>query len=282
MTKVQFCYNGDFYKSGDKVFGPDNRAFRYGDSLFETMMSYGTDVHMLDEHCERLKKGMETMGMEVPLWFDKKYLQNKIERLLKKNRFHTATRIRLAIFRNEGGLYTPADNGISYCIETERLDNQQYVINKGNYSVDIFPDMRKHPDILSPYKTGNSNLFIMAGLWRKRMGLDDCLILNTRDEICESVSSNIFTLRDNKLYTPEVASGCVEGIMRRLIIRLAGKHSLEVVETKSMNIDDLYLADELFLTNSISGIRRVLSFRDKRYYSLVSREIVEWINQELF
>lgn len=282
MSKIQFCYNGDFYKVGESVFGPENRAFRYGDSLFETMFAYGEHVHMMDAHFERLSRGIKAMGMEKPLWFDGEYIHNKITRLLKKNRLHTATRIRLAIFRNNGGLYTPADNGISYCIETSKIDNQEYVINKGLYSVDVYPDMKKHPDILSPFKTGNSNIFTMAGLWRKKKGLDDCLILNTRDEICESVSSNIFIAKDNKLFTPSVESGCVDGIMRGLILDLAKKKGLEVSVEQRLSIEDIYDADELFLTNSITGIRRVLSFRNKRYYSLLSREIVEWINEDLF
>jgi branched-chain amino acid aminotransferase len=246
------------------------------------MFAYGSNIHMLDAHIERLRKGMDVMGMEVPLWFDSEYFQEKIARLLQKNRFHTATRIRLAVFRNEGGLYTPSDNAISYCIETGKLENQQYIINKGNFSADIFPDMKKHPDILSPYKTGNSNIFIMAGLWRKKMGLDDCLILNTKDELCESVSSNIFLVKDNKLFTPAVDSGCVDGIMRKFIMGIAPKHGIEVVESGRLTVEDIYDADELFLTNSITGVRRVLSFKNKRFYSLISREIVEWINEELF
>lgn len=282
MSKIQFCYNGDYYREGDAVFGPENRAFRYGDSLFETMFAYGAKIHMLDAHMDRLTRGMEAMGMDVPLWFDAAFIEGKIVRLLQKNKLHTATRIRLAVFRNEGGLYTPADNGIGYCIEAGKLDNQGYVINKGNFSVDIFEDMKKHRDILSPYKTGNSNLFIMAGLWRKKMGFDDCLVLNTRDELCESVSSNIFLAKDNKLYTPSIDSACVDGIMRKFIMELTVKKGVEVYETESMTIDDIYNADELFLTNSITGIRRVLSFRDKRFYSLLSREIVTWINEELF
>ena len=253
-----------------------------GDSLFETMFAYGPKIHMLEAHMERLKKGMAVMGMEAPLWFDSGYIEDKITRLLNKNKLFTATRVRLSVFRNEGGLYTPSDNGISYCIETEKLETPEYTINKGLYSVDIFPHMRKHPDILSPFKSGNSSIFIMAGLWRKAMGLDDCLILNTRDQLCESVSSNIFLVKGNRLHTPKVESGCVDGIMRKFIIELAGKRGHEVVESENPTIEDLYEADELFLTNSITGIRRVLSFREKRYYSLLSREIVEWINEALF
>lgn len=282
MGKMRFCFNGDYYKVGEAVFGPENRAFRYGDSLFETMFAFGGNIHLLDAHMDRLTRGMMTMGMDVPLWFDADFIERKIVRLLQKNNLHTATRIRLAVFRNEGGLYTPADNGISYCIEAGKLETHGYDINKENFTVDIFEDMKKHADMLSPFKTGNSNLFIMAGLWRKKMGFDDCLILNTDDELCESVSSNIFLARDNKLYTPSVDSGCVEGIMRKLIIELAAKKGIEVETTESLKVEDIYSADELFLTNSIAGIRRVLSFRDKRFYSLLSREIVKWINEELF
>lgn len=282
MTSMQFCFNGNFYKSGEMVFGPENRAFRYGDSLFETILTYGSRIYLLEEHMERLTKGMIAMGMEIPLWFDTDFIRDKIERLLQKNKIVKSGRVRLAVFRNEGGLYTPADNGFGYCIEAGKLEQGGFVINKGSYSVDIFEDMQKHPDILSPYKTGNSNIFIMAGLWRKKQGLDDCLVMNTSGYICESVSSNIFLAKDNILYTPSIKSGCVDGIMRNFLIKTCAKHGVKTIESDCLNIDDILNAEELFLTNSITGVRRVLAFRNKRFYSLLSRDIVEWINKDLF
>lgn len=282
MASMQFCYNGDFFKDGERVFGPENRAFRYGDSLFETILSYGSNVFLLEEHMTRLKAGMTAMGMDIPLWFDADFIRAKIERLLQKNLIVKGGRVRLSVFRNEGGLYTPSDNGFSYCIEAGKIEQSEFVINKGNYSVDIFEDMQKHPDILSPFKTGNSNLFIMAGLWRKRQGLEDCLILNTSGHLCESVSSNIFLAKGNTLYTPSIESGCVDGIMRSFLIETCSKRGLKTVERDCLGIADIMEADELFLTNSITGIRRVLSFRDKRFYSLLSRDIVNWLNEDLF
>lgn len=279
--KNKYCYNGDFYESDTTLFGTENRALRYGDSLFETMPAVNMNIHLLTEHIERLKGGMRAMKMNVPLWFDADFFENKISRLLKKNKLFKGARIRLSVFRNDGGLYTPTDNDISYFIEAEQTEQTSYTINKGNYSVDIFEDMRKDYDCLSRFKTGNSAIYIMAGLWRKENNLDDCLIINTDNKICESMSSNLFIVKKDTIFTPPVSSGCVEGVMRNFIIRLLQENNIPLEENGNITVKDLCEADELFLTNSVCGIRKVLSFRDKRYYSFKSRNLIQLIDRKL-
>ncbi len=282
MMKIQFCYNGDFYKYENMVIDIKNRAFRYGDSLFETILSYGTNIYLLEEHIQRITEGMSVMGMNVPLWFRVDFLRNKIERLLNKNNITKTGRIRLSVFRNEGGLYTPTNNDISYCIEAEKLEHEAFVINKGSYSVDIFEGIQKHPNILSPYKTGNSSIFIMAGIWKNQENLNDCLILNTNGYLCESISSNIFLVKNNTLYTPSVKSGCVNGIMRNFLINICSRNGIKTIESDNLCINDIMNSDELFLTNSIMGLQRVLAFRNKRFYSLFSNKILKLISKEIF
>jgi branched-chain amino acid aminotransferase len=270
-----YCLNGDYHREEEKTIGPKNRAFRYGDALFETIYASYTNCHFLEKHLERLIAGMKILSMDVPIGFNERLFVRKIQRLLHKNHHIKGARIRIAVFRNEGGLYTPTDNSISYIIESEVLENTSYEINKQGYDIDIYPDMQRHYSLISSFKSSNCSLFTMAGIWRKKMELDDCIILNDREELCESVSSNIFLVKGSKIYTPSIKSGCVNGIMRNLVVDLLNEMNLEVDDNAVLKEEDLLEADEVFLTNSITGIRKVLAFRKKRYYSFLVKEIHE-------
>lgn len=270
-----YCLNGDYYREEENVLSPKNRAFRYGDALFETIYVSYTNCHFLEQHLKRLIKGMKILSMDIPVGFNERLFLRKIQRLLHKNHHIKGARIRIAVFRNDGGLYTPTDNSISYTIESEHLENTTYEINKKGYEIDIYPDMQRHYSLISEFKSSNCSIFTMAGIWRQKMKLDDCIILNEKGELCESVSSNIFLVKDSKIYTPSIKSGCVNGIMRNLVVDLLREMKLEIDDNAVLREEDLFDADEVFLTNSITGIRKVLAFRQRRYYSFFVKDIYE-------
>ncbi|MDQ2177555.1 aminotransferase class IV [Marinifilum sp. D714] len=273
--------NGELFPKDSPVFGAENRAFRYGDSLFETIHSNGTEIQFFDQHLDRLIMGMKTIGMIVPENFRDK-LKINITYLINKNKSFAGTRIRLSVFRNDGGLYTPTDNTVSYLIETSRLEEDQYVINKKGLKIDIYKDCRKSSDIISQFKTGNSLLFIMAGNYKNRMHLDDCLILNERGNPIESISSSLFIVKNDILMTPSIESGAVSGIMREQLIETALKLNMTVYDDCMITVNDLLEADEIFLSNAISGIRWVVAFRDRRYFNKTAKLLLEELNQNAF
>jgi branched-chain amino acid aminotransferase len=273
--------NGELFPKNSNVFGAENRAFRYGDSLFETIHSNGTEIQFLDQHLDRLIKGMKTIGMIVPENF-RDQLKINITYLINKNKSFTGTRIRLSVFRNNGGLYTPTNNTISYLIETSRLENDQYVLNKKGLKIDVYQDCRKSSDLISQFKTGNAILFIMAGNYKVKMHLDDCLILNERGNPIESISSNLFIVKNNILITPSVESGAVSGIMREQLIEIALKLHMTVYDDCIVTLNDLLEADEIFLSNAISGIRWVVAYKERRYFNKTAKLLLEELNKNTF
>lgn len=270
--------NGELFPKNNAVFGAENRAFRYGDSLFETIHSNGTEIQFIDHHLDRLIKGMKTIGMIVPENFRDK-LKINITYLINKNKSFAGTRIRLSVFRNSGGFYTPVDNTVSFLIETSRLENDRYILNKKGLKVDIYSECRKSADLISQFKTGNSLLFIMAGNYKTKNNLDDCLILNDRGNPIESISSNLFIVKNNTLLTPSIESGAVAGIMREQLIETALKLNITVYDDCLLTSDDLLEADEIFLSNAINGIRWVVAFKDRRYFNKTSRILIEELNR---
>ncbi len=281
-TNNYINFNGNFIPNDTPVLTAENRAFHYGDALFETMHATGTIVQFFNEHFKRLTTSMRKLKMLVPPKFNTDAMHNEITRLLNKNRFYQGTRIRLTVFRNNGGLYTPATNDISYIIETKKIDNADYVLNKKGLKIGVFEQSRKPINIFSNLKTTNALCFIMAGLYKTENKLDDCIILNQENNIAEAISSNIFIVKDNNIYTPSLDDGCVAGIMREQIINIALSLNYTVFDDCSVKPDDLLTTDEVFLTNAVSGIRWIVAYEQKRYFNKIAKILITRLNEIAF
>ena len=281
MNSHQLSYNGEFYSEETALFTADNRAFRYGDSLFETIHCNGTQVQFFDEHIERLKLGMNQLGMEIPNNFPET-IEINIKSLITKNKSFLGTRIRLSVFRNSGGLYTPNTNSISYLIVSSKLEDPKYFLNKKGLKIGLFDTYKKTSNSLSAFKTGNSLPFILAGLHKSEMKWDDCLLINERQNLVESVSSNLFVVKDGILFTPSLESGAVNGIMREQIIQIALDLGMTVYDDCIMKPEQLLEADEIFLTNAIVGIRWVVAYGERRYFNRSAKVLIEALNKRAF
>jgi branched-chain amino acid aminotransferase len=281
ISPEKVCLDGKIYSKDELLFGAENRAFRYGDSLFETIHSNGTEIQFLSEHLDRLQKGMESLEMISPSEFKDRIKRNIIF-LINKNKAFAGTRIRLSVFRKDGGLYSPTDNSISYLIETSVLEHAKYVLNRKGLKIGIYDQIRKSYNLVSQYKTGNSLPFILAANYRKKMNWDDCILLNDRGNVVESTSSNLFIVKNGNLLTPSLESGCVSGIMREQIIEAAVNLNLTVFDDCTLTQDHILNADELFLTNAIHGIQWVVAYQERRYFNKTAKLLIEELNRKAF
>lgn len=254
-----------------------NRAFRYGDSLFETIRLCNNKIMFLRDHINRVKLGMTVMRMNVPAEFNTENIQELIIHLLKHNTHAPNARIRLTVFRNEGGFYTPETNDISFLIESDEIQGE-YTLNQRGHWVDIYADIKKPLHKLSNLKTGNALLYIMAGLSKQSMKLDDCLLVNENGSICEAISSNLFVVKNGTIYTPPLNEGCVAGIMRKQVMHLAAESKILTFES-NISTYTLMNADEVFLTNAIKGVQWVGQFKDKFYTNKMAVFFNEKLNQ---
>lgn len=283
MIKSKYiCNNGNFFLSNSPVLTTKNRAFRYGDGIFETMHANGTNVQFIDEHYMRLMYGIEKLYMHLPPYFNLKYINGLIVKLLNKNKLYQGAKIRLSVFRSDGGLYTPLSNNISFIIEAEELEHANYTLNKKGLAIDIYNEIKKNTNYLSDLKSSNALLFVLAGIYKQKNNIDDCIIINQENKIVEAVSSNIFIVKNNQLYTPSLTDGCIPGIMRIQIIKTALSLNYTVFDDCNIMPDDLLSADEVFLTNAISGIRWVVAYKDNRYFNKTSKILTNKLNESVF
>ena len=266
-----FNCNGKVLKEGALVVGADNRGLRYGDGLFETIKMINGKLILEDEHFARLWKGMQTLQFEISKHFTPDKLKEEIELLAKKNN-HSSARIRLNIYRGDGGLYDAKNHTPNYIIQTWLLPEGNGMWNSNGLVVGIYEDVKKTCDIISNIKHNNYLPYVLAALKAKKEKWNDAIILNTMGNICDSTIANIFIIKDGIISTPSLKEGCVAGIMRKKIIQELAATHFELIE-KEITKDELISADEVFFTNSMYNIRWVQRIENKEYVTTITQKI---------
>jgi branched-chain amino acid aminotransferase len=223
-------------------------------------------------------EGAKKLKMRVPSFYDQAFFEDKINELLEKAGVTNGGKCRLSLDRAIGGTYLPESNEVEYFIEVMPLENYGFVLNKKGKEIDIYTEYKKQNDSLANYKTKNGLIYVLAAIAAKESGLDDYLITNTTNGIIEATSSNLFVVSNGVLYTPGLEEGCLAGTMRMQVINLALKNGIKVYECNILP-QNLLVADEIFLTNSISGITWVSGYRTKRYFNNVARKLVDLLNE---
>ena len=265
--------NGELLPADRPVITLENRAFHYGDGLFESIRVVNGRPRFLDAHWARLVEGCKLLRIDLPAGFDRDALERAIIRLAERNAARSA-RCRLTLFRDARGHYRPDGHRGGYAIELTPLEEDTYTLNERGLMVDIYPDMRKPVNALAVHKTLNCQYYVMASLWSEARGLDDCLLQNDRGNIIESSTGNLFIVSNGVLYTPSLADGCLGGVMRMQVINLALANGIKVYEC-SLNPQNLLAADELFFTNAVRGVQWVATYRTKRYTHRMAQLVID-------
>ena len=268
-------YNSKLIPKDQVILSSENRAFRYGDGIFESIRIFDGQIIFWNEHWKRLSKGAEYLQFEKLK--DASFYKEEIEKLCGNT---GNWRIRLSLFRKDGGLYTPAEMKTDFIIEASPLESKHFILNKKGLTVDLCDTIKipQHP--LSNFKTNNSLPYVLAGIFKKKKGLDDCILLNNKGHVVEGSSSNIFIVKKGKLITPKLSSGCKMGTMRSAILRLSEQIDLKVCKQKILP-KDLKKAEEIWLTNATQGIRWIGNYDDKNYQKKFAKKMTNILNQAI-
>ena len=272
--------NGKIQDATEPVLLADDRGYRYGDGLFETMKMINGAVPLLDLHFDRLFQGLKLLQFELPGLFTRDKLAGDIAAICKKNACDASARVRLSISRGNGGLYD-ADRKLNYLIECWPLNESFNHLNENGLVIGVYDGARKNCDTFSNLKSANFLPYSMAAIYAKDNQLNDCLVLNTHDQICDSTIANLFWIKDDILFTPPLTEGCVDGVMRKYLLNELAKNGMKV-QQEPVSPTDLEPADEIFLTNAITGLRWVKNFRDHSFVNKRSSEIYQQIIKTIF
>jgi len=267
MSTTNFLYaDGQMLRSDKALILPDNRSFRYGDGFFETMKFRDGQIQLADYHFERLFKTLDKLKFQPPSFFTRAYLELQIIALVKKNRHHGLARVRLTIYRGEGGIYDRINHFPHHLIQTWDLNESNNKINENGLVIDVFQEAKKVCDGFSHLKTNNYLNYAMAAIWAKENHLNDALLLNPFNRLADATIANVFIVKDGQIKTPDLTEGPVEGVMRRHLLTQLRKLDIPVLETK-LEMEEVLQASEVFLTNAIYGIRWVKQLQTSNYDS---------------
>ena len=271
--------NGALQAADKAIFTHNNRAFKYGDALFETVRYVNGTLFFWEDHYFRLMASMRILRMEIPMDFTLEFLEDEIKKTIESNQLESgAVRVRLTVFRNDGGLYTPATNDVSYVIETNAMESPFFIIEEKPYEVELFKDYYVNKDMLSNLKSTNKVLNVVAGVYAQENGYANCLLVNTDKKVVEAINGNLFLVKGNQIKTPPLSDGCLDGIIRKNLMKLiAGSEDYDLVED-SVSPFELQKMDEMFLTNSIVGIQPISKYRKKEYGTKVAKSLVGKLN----
>lgn len=276
---IFFSCNNKIYKEGEAIINADNRSFRYGDGLFETMKMIDGKIILKEFHFERLFAGMHILQFEVPQNYTASFLEDQIKELCKKNQHSKCARIRLMIFRGSGGLYDAENNNPNYLIQSWSIENKM-ALNSNGLVIDIYPDAKKSCDKFSNLKSNNFLPYVMAALHAKTNKLNDCILLNSNERLCDSTVANIFIIKDGSIYTPPLSEGCIAGVVRRWMLKNLPPN-FKIIEAP-VSRQDLYDADEVFLTNSIYDVRWVKEAGNAKYNCDLVKNIHKYFIQTIY
>ena len=234
----------------------------------------------LNYHYKRLSSALKKLKIDEDQHFRIEELNSNILNLIELNNIQQGGVVRLSVYRTGSGTYLPNSNKLSYIIEIKKSSLNLYQTNDKGLKIDVFNDLLKPINFLSPYKVANAQLYVLASIYFKEHELDDVLIKNNNDNIIETTNSNFFISSNGVLYTPPLSEGCVGGIMRMQVINLAISNGMLVYENP-IHIQHLLSADEIIITNAINGIRWVGQYKDKRYYNGLAEKLTDLLNQEI-
>ncbi len=272
-------FNGDILSKDTLFLNHENRGLKYGDGLFETIRVVNGKVFFWEDHYLRLMASMRIMRMEIPMNFTMEYLEEQLLLTIASNGLENApARVRLSVFRNNGGYYLPETNDISYIIEVSELDSSFYVMDKQDYVVELFKDFYVNPDMLSTLKSNNKAINVVGSIYAKENGYQNCLLLNNQKQVVEALNGNLFLVKGTTIKTPPKKDGCLNGIIRKKLIEMLGKLENYTLEEGSISPFDLQKADELFITNAIVGIQPITKYRKKSFDTKVAADLLGKLN----
>ena len=260
----------------------NNRGFHYSDAVFETIKVIQGEPLFWEEHYFRLMASMRVMRMEIPMNFTLEFLRDEIIKLINAKGIATSNaRVKLSVFRKEGGYYLPEHRDIGYFISATEHPNENYTWLEEPYVVELFKDYFIAPHLLSTLKTTNKIVNTLGSIYAEENDYHNCLLMNTNKMVIEALNGNIFLVNGTTIKTPPLSDGCLKGIMRQQIISIIESDDACTLEEASISPFELQKADELFITNVMMGVRPITKYRKKTFATKTAKALLDQLNKRV-
>ena len=264
-------FNGELLLEENINLTIENRGFKYGDAIFETVKVNSGKVVFWEDHYFRLMASMRMLRMKIPMQFTLEFLEQEILKTVAIQHKSDSFRVSLNVYRKDGGLYTPKTNEIDYLVDVKANTYKE----KEKYTVDVFKDFYNYSGLLSTIKTNNRMVNTLASIYAKENDLDNCVLINEKKGVVEVTNANIFILKGNVVKTPALAEGCIKGIVRGKVIDIISKNENFTLEETNISPFEIQKADEVFISNAIIGVQGVTNYKKKSFKTDFSAKIAK-------
>ena len=274
-------YNGKLTPSYSVSLDISNRAFQYGDGIFESIIYNGNKIKFQEEHWERIIEGVKGLKMEIS--FTKSEFEEMQLNLLEANNLigHYA-RMKLIIWRKTGGLYAPTESEAEFILMAQKTEKRELQkLQKVGLAHSVFLQKSAY----SHLKTISTLPYVLAGIEKKERELEELILTNEDGYIAEASSSNIYFLdyENRVIYTPNLNTGCVNGVSRRYLFNNAVKFDLnsteEIKNLTKREIDILRKAGAIRIISVVPYFEGIM-FKDNEFDSVLKAGEYQFYNNE--
>ena len=256
---MKVIFNGKLLREEEILFSPANRAFSYGDGIFETMIVRRGTCSLLSLHYKRLTNGLRILGIVPP--FRLQELEGFIWELSTQFKGSPVLRMRLQLWRKSGGLYTPESGEADFLLTAAEQKKPNYTKEKAAFSKTV----HLHFSSFSSMKTMSALPYVLAGKEMKQRQLDELILTDAEGHVAEGSSSNLFWIKDGLWHTPHLQSGCIAGVMRTYLIGQLEEKQIPVQEVL-VKKEELYEAEALIGCN-VTGLYTIKRLEYHTYES---------------
>ena len=258
---IKIWIDGILYKREDAKISVFDSLSQGGDAVWEGLRVYNGKVFCLNEHLNRLVESAKSMAFEkVPKMT---YIKEAIFSTLKTNKMFNDTHIRLTLTRGEkitSGMNPKLNQkGCTLIV----LAEWKPAIYSGKKLKLVTANIRRNSPLFLDSKIHHNNLInnILAKIESNNAGVDDAIMLDLNGFVAETNSTNIFMIKEGKVFTP-LADACLPGVTRGLIINICGENNIPIFE-KNISVTEFYNADQVFTTGTMGELATVVEI-DKR------------------
>ncbi len=267
-------FNGEILLADDVHISIQNRAFRYGDGLFETMRINSKDeIPFITAHLQRIKNSSNFLKIKFPEVLTETFILNSAKNLREKMDTQSALKLKLSLFRTGDGNFAVFKPSSMFLLEAIILENNQYqVLSKGlQIGINPYPVIRTNA-LLNGHKTMNALPYVLGATYAVENNLTECLLLNEKSQIVEGIHNNAFFVFENVIKTPPLSSGALNGVMRRYLISNIPRLGFSILEDDVLPAD-LTNVQEIFFSNAVQGVSWV-SGLDKRRFTHATSDLI--------
>ncbi|BDS05970.1 4-amino-4-deoxychorismate lyase [Oceaniferula spumae] len=243
-------FNGTLMGETEVHLSPFDLGVSVGLGVFETLSAYRGLAPTFPQHYERLVSSAAEMDLSVP---DAEEIADAVESVIRANGLgEQRARVRISLgtgARDLGGHCSSADVQ-DYIIVTAIPQDDP----KPMAELVLVPKRCNEHSAVTGIKSSSYANHVLSYRYARKAGADEGVMLNTSGNICECSMSNLFLVKDGKVLTPPLSSGCLPGVTRAVVMKLCQEESI-LVEEWDLSEDDLFTADEIFITSSAREVQ---------------------------